>query len=615
MLEAVYEGGKIIVRQLDNFTLLIKQAMQSLHSEHEWNPTTSCWAYPYSPGALMALADIASILRMRLSLDGPLAGQLKVLKQEFDEEQKTRLQIQTCLDDRKLPLADYPTLLAPPPWWHQKIVFHWAARVRALYVASKPGTGKTRGAVDVIRGKHAVGHIRQPQYIELPPRVSRAIGGRVLPARWGIKGGVLITCPRAVIGEWVDQLWRFQSIRAVPIVGRDAKTKRYRAGIPEWVHICGYDSLEAVEDNEYDGIIADEAHWIANADSNRSQRMLILRESAAWAMALSGTPFSNQLESLWAQFYWLDGGRTLGPSFAYYRKRYLSEKGWLVDQETDAETRVSRAIGRITLFMDMQTAFPDKGQKIQQVIRVPLTKEQGAYYEAVRQQAVAEIGAGEVHAAVGFSRIIKLLEIVQGFVIDDNGNTQQFSSAKLKALEEMLTGMGDLTDRKVIVWVAFTHDLQAIDAMLTRNKIKHMLFRGGMSDAQIATLRDKWNNDPDEAVMVGMIQIGIGVNMHAPTCVDAKGKPRRCSTTIFYGLNDKVSQVEQAMDRVYRGDQVETCLYRYILSDGLDLQDDTGAVLQTVDVRMYQMLQLKLKQALKVAEGTVEYARMLLGAS
>jgi hypothetical protein len=613
MLQAQLHQGYIGVYQSGNFTFELKQVLKSLHEDSQWDPKTQIWWYPYTPAVVQSLADVAEVLRVRLELDDKLKEVLASIRKEFDHELSIRQQMQKCLDDRNIPMADYPTLMAPPPWWHQKLAYHWGVRTRVMYMALKPGLGKSRAASDILRGKHSIGHVRKPEYIELPERYSRAIKSRVLKARWGIRGGILVACPRAVIGEWTDQLWRFQNIEAVPIVGRDAETKRRAAGTPAWVHVCSYESLEAVEDNEYDGVIADEGHWLANEESNRSQRMLVLRESAAWALVLSGTPIPNQLPSLWAQFYWLDGGRTLGPTFAYYKRKFLKEGKWIGQAEGTPEERVTNAIARITLFMDMRTAFPGKKEKIQQIIRVPLTEEQISYYENVRVRSIADVATGRVTAMEGMQRVMKLLEIVQGFVIDDNGNTQQFSSAKLKALEDMLAGQGDLVDRKVIVWASFRHDLVSIGEMLKRRNIPHMFFRGGMSDAQTAELRQKWNNDPNVLVLLGMIQIGIGVNLHAPTCVTEKGEERKCYTTVFYGLNDKVTQVEQAMDRIYRGDQTETCLYRYILSDGLDAEDASGKPLIPVDVRMYQTLQLKLEQGLRMAEGSVEYVRMLLG--
>lgn len=73
--------------------------------------------------------------------------------------------------------------------------------------------------------------------------------------------------------------------------------------------------------------------------------------------------------------------------------------------------------------------------------------------------------------------------------------------------------------------------------------------------------------------------------------------------------------MEQAMDRIYRGDQTESCLYRYLLSDDLDQADENGDALKTIDVRVYESLQAKLDQSVSVAEGSIDFVRSLLGVS
>jgi hypothetical protein len=602
------------VKQELGFGTDSKAALKAISSKHRWDGGRNTWIYPYTPGNLQGLVDAASVLGFRLDMDQALREQLTRVQAETEHEHSVRKLIQTFLDDRKLPIAPYTTQPIPPPWRHQQVAWHWAVRVRCLYLALKPGLGKTRTGADIIRGKHELGQIRAPEHFALPDRYSAAIKGKVLSTRWAVRGGVLVVCPRVVIGEWVEQLQRWQNIKGVAIVG-DADRKRYRAGLKSWVHICSYDSLESVEGNEYDGIIGDELHFIANEDSNRWNRMQALRQHASWVIGMSGTPIPNMLPSLWAQYFWLDGGRTLGPTYDAYRRKYFTQNGRKLDENDTAEARISQAISRITMFMTMAEAFPDRDvQKIQQVIRIPMTREQVNYYELVRKESAAEIISGRVTMTEVTTRLLKLLQITQGFVLDDEKVVQQFSSAKLKALEDMLTGSGDLTDKRTIVWCRFKHDLKMVSDMLTRKGIKHLTFGGGMSDGAKEKTKDQWNNDHTHRVFVGMIQMGIGINLHAPTCVDDKGKPARCSTTVFYGYDWRVTQLEQAMDRVYRGDQVETCLYRYLLSDDLDTADENGEPMKPIDVRIYESLQDKLNQVTRVNEESVDYIRRLLAA-
>lgn len=612
VLEArLVEGRRIRVQQQGGFGNQAKIELRSISQDHEWDPAESAWFYSYSPGALMGLHEAATRLRAQLRMDEHLLGQLEQVREETRKELEVRKLMQRYLDDLTLPLAAYPTQPSPPPWAHQSVAWHWAMRVRVWYGALSPGTGKTRIGSDIIRGKVNLQQVREPQQIDLERRYSRAVEGKILPERTGIAGGVLITCPSGVTGEWVEQLARWQHVRALSISGTPER-KRRRAGTAAWVHVCGYESLEAVEDNRYDLIIADEAHFLANDESKRWKRMELLRREAAGAVALSGTPMPNMLESLWAQFYWLDGGRTLGPSEEAYRRRYLAAN---IQDGLDAETRVSRAISRVTMFMTLKDAFPDTHPKIHQVVKIPMTTEQADYYEQLRKQAVVDIIGGTVDSAMITTKLIKMLQVTQGFVLDNDRVVQQFSSAKLKALEGMITGDGDLTNKRTIIWCRFKADIDRVCEMLTRYKIQHMTLRGGQlgTDRAKDEFKKKWNGDWTQRYLVGMISMGIGLNLNAPNCVNDKGQPDRCSTTIFYGLDWKVTQVEQAMDRVYRGDQVEPCLYRYLLTE--ELEDENHKPVQPIDVRIYEVLQMKLDQATEVKEESIRYIRYLLNAS
>lgn len=620
-LAALTQGGRIrpyLVRlkQVDGGGRDVTVGLRSIAPDSTWVGAEASWYYPYTAGVLQAVADIAGRLNARLLMDAPLRERIKQVQAETVREGEVRKLMQRYMDDRKLPLAPYTTSKIPPPYFFQSISWHWAMRVDILYLQHKPGLGKTRQGTDIIRGKIDYGKVSEPVNVWLEERPARSDPTKILPARWGIKGGVLIVCPRVVVGEWIEQLYRWQGMRAIPIIG-DAARKRKRAGIRAWVHLVTYESLESVEDNEYDFVIADEAHSLADEDSVRSKRMMALGMTASSRLALSGTPLSNMVGSLWAQYMWLDHGRTLGPTAEYYSRYILRApaKGSRFEKKEDdtesAEDRVARAISRITYPLTMTEAFPDKAQKIHQVMRIPMTKEQSQYYHQLRKATEAEVLGGTISMTQEMTRLEKLLQVTQGFVYDSNKHAQQFSSAKLVALEEMLTGKGDFAALRVVVWVNHAHDIDRVAAMLAKHKIKHQILRGGMSDKELADFKYIWANDHTQQVCVGIISMGIGVNMHAPTCVDDKGKPARCFTTVFFGFSWKVTHLEQAMDRVYRSDQVETCLFRYLLSDDLDETED-GEPMKTIDVKIYDRLQMKLAQGGRVDDTSREYVRGLL---
>lgn len=607
------EPGVIRVRQLAGFGEHVRPVMRAVHQDMRWDGKDRVWVFPYAPASIYALAQAAEMLRLRLQLD-PFLQQVQraVLDANAREEQVRKL-IQVHIDNPKLPVAPFTTLQNPPPYPHQQIAWHWSMRVPALYLAHKMGLGKTREGADIIRGKMEAGIIEWPEHYAVDAAASVVDPSRILPPQWCIRGGCLVVAPRASMLEWTEQLWRWQGIEALPIAGRSAEVKRQLAGTPAWVHVCSYDSLETVERNSYNMIIADEAHSIASGESNRFLRMMYLRWRARSVIALSGTPYPDGLESLWAQAYWLDGGRHLGPTREAFRKRFLAADLKEADGLT-AEQRVARAISPIFWPLSMQQAFPDKPQKIHKAIRIPMTPEQASYYAKLRDETRAEVLTGKVTMTQAMTRIMKLMQVVQGFVLDDKRVVQKFSSAKLTALEEMFKPGGELTERRTIVWCRFRPELHMIEEMLKRRGIKHALLHGDISETKKQEMKHAWNNDHTYRVLVGMIQMGIGLNLHAPKCVDDEGRPARCSTTVFYGLDWRPTLLEQSMDRVYRSDQVESCLYLYMLSDDLDSSDGKSKPMKPIDVRIYESLLAKLDGAKVVDEESVEYIRSLLAA-
>jgi len=608
-LSARLEDQVIVVTQDGGFGPDSKIILRSIAQGSRCIQGTT-WVYPYSSGAVLGLIEAADFLGADLKLDKPLHQAKTAADNQTAQEHAVRKLIQKYIDDPSLPVSPYTTTNNPPPWRHQMLTYHWGLRVPSLYVAHKPGLGKTREGADLIRARIDLGHVRPPEQFWVDAHWSDVHPDRPIEGHWATRGGVLVVCPRVVLGTWQEELWRFQGIEAAVLYSGSRRVKFRRAGIPAHVHIINYRSLEAVEDNEYDGIIADEAHMLANEETKQFARMAHIRNKAQWAIAMSGTPVSNMLPSLWSQYYWLDGGRTLGASFEDYRRRYFHGTGRSLEAKEGAEEAISHRISRVTYFLTMQQAFPDKPRKISQIYRVPMTKEQLSYYERVRSQAEADILTGTVSTEHINIKLLKLLQICQGFIIDDDKKVQTFTSAKLKALQDMITGSGDLTDRRTIIWCRFRHDLHQVSHMLQRYHIQHMTMHGDTKDREY--LRDVWNHDHRYRVFVGMIQMGIGINLHAPNCVDDTGRPARCSTTVFYGLDWRVTQLEQAMDRIYRGDQVESCLYRYILSDDLDHSYGEDGCTTPIDMRVYNSLQVKLEQAHMISEESMEYVRRLV---
>jgi len=144
--------------------------------------------------------------------------------------------------------------------------------------------------------------------------------------------------------------------------------------------------------------------------------------------------------------------------------------------------------------------------------------------------------------------------------------------------------------------------------------VPHLRIDGDTSSSQRDQIKNVWNVDYRYRVFIGTIQMGIGINLHALDCVRPVRngvEPYRCSATVYYGTDYSPVNLEQSEDRTHRGDQVEDCLYRYILCSDLN-EDDPMNQTQTVDVRVYKIVQDKLKLAVKAFDGGSNHYKHLI---
>jgi SNF2 family DNA or RNA helicase len=574
------------------------------------------WAFPYSPGAILSLREASVLLPATLVLDQDLQQAQDQIDGQNQAEEATRRLIEAYIRNPSAELAPYQTSALKLPWRHQQISYHWAMRVNCLYLAHKPGLGKSRQYIDIIRGKFDSEQTRPMEQVWFEEAPSIADQLRNLPARWGVVGGVLLVAPSVVLRTLEEEAFEFQGYDVLLIRG-DTELKRRRAGTQAMVHVVNYESLESVEGNQYDGLICDEAHWLANGGTLRVRRIQALRAVAKWTVFGSGTPVSNMLPSLFSQYLILDGGRSLGSSEEAFLNKYFVQEHHKWVAKTGAEDQIAQAVSRVTYFLQKKDALPDIPEKIFQVLYLPMQPIQADYYERVRKEAIAEIQTGRVSTAAMHTKLLRLLQICQGHVKDDSGKAIRFPSAKLLALEQMLTGQGDITDRKVIVWCRFLQDIEEVCRMLNKHKVKHLKFQGeGMSKKDRDAIKEAFNSDPQWRVLVGSIHIGIGVNLHARDCTlweRGVWYPDRCSTTVFYGLDYSVTKLEQSMDRTHRGDQVETCLYRFLLSTLDEAGKEPDEARQPIDVKVYKSLQTKLFVANSFIDEGKNYWMRLLG--
>ena len=537
----------------------MKMRLRRVGSPARWVGEDKSWDWPLTPAAVIALAAAAREMGETIEWRDGLREFADAHLKQSDAEHQVRMAIERIIRD-KPQLPEYVTrrvrddgVTAIDPLYHQQIAYHWSQRVGGLLLAHEPGCGKTRAASDASGGWYRHSLIR--------PMTPAVQGGK-----WGIEGGVLVVCPKTVLRTWQTELALWQNASSIVVRGTPAKKKRL-AATPSHYHLVNYEGLAYIEHNSYDGIIWDEIHRCSR-NSGQTERSLTISVKAKKRLGLSGTPIANSLESIFYPLLILDGGKALGASKTAFLEKFFhaESRGQFTKQipNEGAAQAIAAAMAESTHFVTKEEVLPFLPKKTHTPLYLEMTAEQERYYNDLKKEAVAYIQDAEVTVEQASARMMKLLQVCQGFVLADDGNGRHFNNAKTDALFDMLTDT--LAGRKVIVWCYFKYEIAQVVAGLRARGIKAVHVDGDVtSQRQRDADVDAWNKDPSVKVFVRQLGMSEGVTLIA----NESGLP--CYDNIYCGLSYKYIEWKQSQDRIHRIGQEIPCSYTYLLTEnGMD---------------------------------------------
>lgn len=416
--------------------------------------------------------------------------------------------------------------------------------------------GKSRSAIDLSRGWYDIGAVRPMQQVWVPEA-----------RRWGVRGGIIVVTKASIVRTWAKEYMVWQNMTAMEIVG-EKESKMRRVALPAHAHVINYESLQYVLHNQYDALIIDESHACAN-NSGQTENVLKIAQHARRKLALTGTPISNNLESSFNQMLIIDGGRALGPCRTRFIDQYFtpSEKGAQGSStnipKAGAVEEVSNRMARCTYFLKKEDAL-DLPPKTHTPIYLEMTTDQDRYYNKLKDEYLVYIQDSQVSVQQAAARMMKLRQICQGFVLDDQDNPKDFNHAKMDALMDILRGK--LYGRKVVIWAVFTHEINLLCQRLMQEQIGFVRLDGTVTSKKV---RDQglelWNSDPRVSVFIGQIQMGVGITLHANECTVP------CYDCLYLGIDYSFINWTQSQDRIHRIGQKYPCSYTYLLTaDGVD---------------------------------------------
>ena len=351
------------------------------------------------------------------------------------------------------------------------------------------------------------------------------------------------------------------------------------------------------------GMVVDEAHFIKNKSSQRSQHVLELSERIRWRtarpllMALTGTPLINDIDdflAIWQFLGWIDddepslelmsalernGLTPMDPDFYPAARAAVIDLGIVRRRKVDVAADIpARRIADLPVELDGAA-----GRSIREAERVLARRLVKRYRSAleVRDPGVVPTGidAALVRRVAGWER-------QEAKETQDSENVfsmmRRIGQAKAVPAADYAAQLARSAG-KVVLFAKHVDVMDAAERTFEQRGIGYVSVRGNQTSRARQESIDAFTDDPEVAVAVcSLTAAGVGLNLQV------------ASDVVLAELSWTDAEQTQAIDRVHRiGQDKPVTAWRIIAA-------------QTIDARIAELLDEKAGLAARALDGSDE---------
>ena len=375
---------------------------------------------------------------------------------------------------------------------------------------------------------------------------------------------VLVIAPLRVASmTWPDELRQWDHLRHLTFAVAVGTEQERRAALLQGadITIINRENLPWLVEKSrlpfhYDMLVIDELSSFKNSQAQRFKAFMKLRPSASRVVGLTGTPSSNGLMDLFAEYRCLDMGQRLGRFIGRYRAAYFTPEkmnGNIVYSyrlRPGGEEQIYERISDITISMKAMDHLKMPALiKTRYLVRLSAS-EREAYNKLKEDLIITPSDSNStlttVTAVNAAALANKLSQLANGCVYDDYGQPIVFHDRKLDALEDIL----EAATSPVLICYWFKHDLKRISERLNALGITYAEIRDS------ASIR-RWN--------AGELQVGL---IHPAAAGHGLNLQQGGHTMIWFGLTWSLELYEQCIARLWRqGQKAQTVVVTHIVTE------------------------------------------------
>jgi hypothetical protein len=456
--------------------------------------------------------------------------------------------------------ARYPKLMA-----HQaQLVAAAAAGHRTFLLADEPGLGKTAQAL----------------------LAAEAAGAYPL----------LAVVPNVVKTNWAREAGLWTPHRAATVVQGNGDTVDGFADIV----VVNYEVLDRhvgwLGDFGFRGMVVDEAHFIKNKTSQRSQHVLELAErirsrtAQPLLMALTGTPLINDIDdfrAIWQFLGWIDDTKPLGelmqaleetdltpadPGFYPAARRCVIDRGIVRRRKVDVAADIpDRRIADLPVELDgsagrsIRAAERNLARRMVEQYKRSGSPGDGIDHELVRRIAKAELKDATTSSGENVFSMMRRI-----------GQAKAGPAADYAAQLARSAG-------KVVFFAKHVDVMDEAEEIFAKQGVRFSSIRGDQTPKARQRNIDAFVNEPEVAIAVcSLTAAGVGLNLQV------------ASNVVLAELSWTDAEQTQAIDRSHRIGQTEPVTAWRIIAA------------QTIDARIAGLIDTKAGLAARALDGSDE---------
>jgi len=373
--------------------------------------------------------------------------------------------------------------------------------------------------------------------------------------------GALVVAPMSLLYNWEHEVLKHSFL--IPIVLKGTKREKrdkfmtganfyitnYEAIIAELLRIKRFCKSRKV------AMILDESARIKDPQTKTAQALFELRQYSLKRIIITGTPVANKPFDLWAQFFFLDGGKILGDDFDNFKSKYNEKSADYIESLHELKTTITKH--SIRRCKNDVLELPEK-RFIN--VYVDLKGKQLEIYNKLRNELKIEVQDIDGNISIDeaeniLKKLLRLTQIASNPSLIDKGYNE--IPSKFEKLDNLLKDIAS-KDEKAIIWTCFVGNITILKNRL--REYNPLVIHGGIP------IKDRMNfvnifqeSDKNKVMIANPAAAREGLTL------------TKANNAIYLDRNFNLVDYLQSQDRIHRISQTKECnIYKILARNTID---------------------------------------------